>query len=86
MEHAILKRSLDTKTVIPIIKSRKKSKRYNPFDLALYADWMREDPTLTADVIASGKTDLYVEMRIIRRIKQKTVQSILPAGCIVGPL
>ncbi len=84
MEHVILKRSLDTGTVIPIISNREENKRYNPFDLALYADWLREDPTLTADFIASGRTDPYVEMRIVRRIKQENVQRVLPAVVLLG--
>jgi HEAT repeat protein len=53
--------------------------RYNPFDLSLYANWVAEDPGLSAARIASGETDPYVELRIINRLNDQDVEAILPA-------
>lgn len=62
------------------------SQRYNPFDLDLYADLLIEEArlpekerTLTPEVIALGKSDPYVEARIIRRIERDDVRRLLPA-------
>lgn len=54
-------------------------KRYNPFDLGLYADWAREDRKLTVERIRSGTTDPYVELRIIGRLGLPKLQALLPA-------
>jgi hypothetical protein len=60
--------------------------RYNPFDLDLYAQLLLEEGRLppgerklTPSVIASGKSDPYVEARIIRRIERDDVRRLLPA-------
>jgi len=56
--------------------------RYNPFDLSLYADWKREDPKLSPEVISSGETDPYVEVRILKHIDE-TLHKILPAAVLL---
>src|SRR5262249_40120899 len=53
--------------------------RYNPFDLSLYAEWIREMPGLPVQVIESRETDPYVETRIEGRIFDERVKSALPA-------
>ncbi|HVF89861.1 MAG TPA: ATP-binding protein, partial [Blastocatellia bacterium] len=83
MRDAILKRGRETGSAADVTwvpeRPGDKDARYNPFDLALYADWVSEDPKLSVDVIASGETDPYIDMRIIRRINQPNVQALLPA-------
>jgi hypothetical protein len=58
--------------------------RYNPFELALYGAWAREDPSLTVDTIASTDVDQYVRIRIVGRIKNATVIKLLPAIAWLG--
>jgi hypothetical protein len=54
-------------------------RRYNPFDLRLYADWIHEDPNVTAEIISSGATDPYVELRILKHMPDDLVRGVLPA-------
>ena len=63
--------------------SRPGERRYNPFDLTLYADWLREEPELAQEVVASGDDDPYVERRIRARLKP-SVEPLLPAVAILG--
>ena len=60
--------------------------RYNPFELALYADWFEDrGGTLTAVEIESGDLDAYVEGRIVRRLPaDPPVTKALPAIAILG--
>ena len=53
--------------------------RYNPFDLSLYAEWVRAVPGLAIETIRSRKTDPYVETRIEGRIFDETIRAALPA-------
>jgi hypothetical protein len=53
--------------------------RYNPFDLSLYAEWLREVPDLPAEVIESRETDPYVQTRIEGRIFDENIRAALPA-------
>jgi HEAT repeat protein len=59
------------------------SDRFNPFDLALYAEWISDDPELSPDVISSGDVDPYVERRIIHRIKRDHVRQLMPAAVLL---
>jgi hypothetical protein len=59
--------------------------RYNPFDLALYAGWVREDPDLTGDIIDSGTIDPYVQLRVLRPIEQQpAIRPLIPAAVLLG--
>src|SRR5262249_52902815 len=86
---AVLKRSRDTGAPLNITRKSVATNapdsqdRYNPFDLALYADWLAEDRTVTAEMIESGKTDPYIELRIVNRIKQPALQEALPAVALL---
>ncbi len=78
---AIVERSRETGTVAPVIvegTSQADDPRFNPFDLSLYANWIREDPGVVIDQIVSGKTDPYVEMRIVYRLRNTPVEPLLP--------
>jgi hypothetical protein len=57
--------------------------RYNPFDLSLYARWLRDNPALSAELIRSGRTDPYVDLRIARRLTD-SVRRLLPAVAFLG--
>lgn len=52
--------------------------RYHPFDLALYAGWIKEDPHVEPTALASG-ADPYVELRILGRIEHGAVRAAVPA-------
>lgn len=58
--------------------------RYNPFDLSLYATWLREDPNLTLDAIRMADADRYIDMRIVRRLKHPAVRALLPFITLLG--
>ena len=53
--------------------------RFNPFTLALYSDWVQDDPALDAETVTAGDLDPYVEMRIIRRLKLPALRDLMPA-------
>ena len=53
--------------------------RYNPFDLSLYAEWVRAVPDLSIETIQSRETDPYVQTRIEGRISDETIRGALPA-------
>lgn len=55
------------------------AQRYNPFDVALYANWIQEDATVTAQRINEGTIDPYIEQRIVQRVRQPHVAALLPA-------
>lgn len=58
--------------------------RYNPFDLALFARWVDEDPSLGVEQVASGR-DAYVEIRIVRRLEaDPDLQGLIPAAALLG--
>lgn len=56
---------------------------FNPFYLSLYAGWLKEDPELATEDILSGKTDPYIEMRIVNRITDSSVRDALPAAVLL---
>jgi hypothetical protein len=51
--------------------------RYHPFDLALYAGWIKDDPHVEPAVLAGG-ADPYVELRILGRIEHGAVRAAVP--------
>ena len=86
---AILDKSPDVDTPIdirwhlPRTPAPDDIERYNPFDISLYADWIKDVPELSSDTISSGKTDPYVEMRILGRIKDESLLKMLPAAVLL---
>ncbi|MGY8662418.1 ATP-binding protein [Bradyrhizobium sp. UFLA05-109] len=88
MKKAVLARSREPSAAIPILRVTPEApdladERYNPFDLALYGDWLGESPQLTAAEISSGIADPYVELRIVKRIKHAIVRAVLPAAILL---
>jgi hypothetical protein len=62
------------------------TKRYNPFDLAMYAEWIAEVGNVTADEIESEASDPYVELRIVGRIPPERLpglRELLPAVALL---
>jgi hypothetical protein len=85
---AILERSAEISKPVEIqwaeTHSEDRASRYNPFDLALYAEWLRESPAVTASTIRSGQTEPYVEMRIVRRLESEPIiRRALPAAVLL---
>ncbi|MFY9928204.1 MAG: ATP-binding protein, partial [Streptosporangiaceae bacterium] len=88
MTEAILARSSAPASAAPIVweppRPRDAEQRYNPFDVNLYANWVREDPSLRAETIAQGTTDPYIAIRIVRRLGQTDLDRLLPAVTLLG--
>ena len=88
MTEAILTRSPAPARAAPIDweppRPRDAEHRYNPFDVDLYANWAREDPSLRAETIAQGTTDPYIAIRIVRRLGQTDLERLLPAVTLLG--
>ena len=76
LRQAILQRSREKRTGDASTGSNQQ--RYNPFDLDLYAKWIEEIPSLTASDILKGP-DPYIENRILKRLKTKKLQQLVPA-------
>ena len=77
---SVIDHSRDVGTAAPIVVEgapEDAETRFNPFDLSLYADWIRDDPG-AIDQILSGDTDPYVEMRIVYRLRESAVAPLLP--------
>lgn len=55
---------------------------YNPFYLALYAAWAKEEPGITPQMIQEVEADRYVEMRIVSR--NPALRPLLPAVALLG--
>ena len=53
--------------------------RYNPFDVALYAGWINDDPDLDLAKLAVTDTDPYVEKRILGRLESDDLRAAMPA-------
>ena len=81
---SVVDRSREAGTVAPVIVegvSRDDDPRFNPFDLSLYANWIREDPGVVVDQVLSSGTDPYIEMRIVYRLRDTPIEPLLP--CLV---
>jgi hypothetical protein len=81
----VLKNSLESPAIVDLIEGAEAgdAPRWNPFDLSLYAQWLREMPELTVEIIESGRTDPYIDLRIARRLTD-SVQKLLPAVAFLG--
>ena len=88
MTEAILARSSAPGNVVRMVweppRTPGAEDRYNPFDLNLYASWVREDPSLRAETIARGTTDPYIALRIIGRLGRAELERLLPAVILLG--
>jgi hypothetical protein len=92
VENAILRMAPDSGRVagvaspVPDAVASETEPLYNPFELALYADWFEESGgTLTAAQIESGDLDAYVRGRILRRLPDDPpVKGVLPTIAILG--
>jgi hypothetical protein len=59
--------------------------RSSPFDLALWAALVREQPDLTPeDVGRAGQSGRYAEIRIVGRIRHPALRRLLPAVALLG--
>ena len=88
MTEAILARSPVPAGPAPVIweppRAGHAERRYNPFDLNLYASWAWEDPSLRAETITHGSTDPYIAIRIVRRLGGTELDRLLPAVTLLG--
>jgi pSer/pThr/pTyr-binding forkhead associated (FHA) protein len=62
----------------------RKGLRSNPFDLALYANWVREEPEVTPKMIQETDLQRYVETRIVGRARSELSDEILTAITLLG--
>lgn len=58
--------------------------RYSPSEVSLYAGWIEADPDLRPADLAGGNFDVYVEVRIFRRIEAPEVRAAIPAAALLG--
>ncbi|MGR0221535.1 hypothetical protein [Agromyces sp. ZXT2-6] len=56
----------------------------NPFDVALLANWAKDDPELSTAAIAAMDADFYVRHRIIDRLDDDTLEDMLPVIVALG--
>jgi tetratricopeptide (TPR) repeat protein len=86
VEAAILERSPDAGTVADITWDRERHSadvpRYNPFDLAMYAEWVATGPVTAAELRAPD-TDVYIDRRIVGRVRSDDLRKLLPAVALL---
>jgi hypothetical protein len=58
--------------------------RYSPFDLSLYATWVKGEPEVTPGEVESTTLDQYVRTRIVGRIQNTELRALIPAIAWVG--
>ncbi len=58
--------------------------RCSPFDLDLYATWVREMPTLDAQTIRTADADQYIDLRIMGRLQPAALRTLMPAVALLG--
>lgn len=59
-------------------------RRCNPYELRLFAEWAREEPSPSPAEIMACNDDRYVEVRVISRITNDRIRSLLPLLAIMG--
>ncbi len=60
--------------------------RYNPIELARFADWIREEGDVEPDDLAVMDADRYVMVRIAGRLRSAAVREVLPLVGALGSL
>ncbi|CAM2069782.1 ATP-binding protein [Sulfidibacter corallicola] len=55
-----------------------RGKRYHPFELDLYAKWVREDPAMNPERLTRSGSDRYVEERIDGRLRHPELRRWMP--------
>ncbi len=58
--------------------------RCSPFDLDLYAAWVREVPDLDAQTIRTADADQYIDLRIMGRLQPTALRDLMPAVALLG--
>lgn len=58
--------------------------RCSPFDLDLYAAWVREVPDLSAQTIRAADADQYIDLRIMGRLQPTALRDLMPAVALLG--
>ena len=72
---AVLQRAADDEGAVP---------RYNPFSLALYADWLEQGKEHEIEQFLAELADPYVEARILQRVSDTELLKVLPAATLLG--
>lgn len=58
--------------------------RYNPFEAAFCAGWLRDEPDTALDSLDRVDGDAYVKVRIVGRVASPGVLELLPAAAVLG--
>ncbi len=58
--------------------------RCNPYELISYRDWAREKPSPEPDAILKASGAQYIELRIIGRLRDPALESLLPIVALLG--
>ncbi len=87
----VLSRCPDVAARVPVVwrgdasaGATTESARFSPFDLKLFADWVREEPRPSIEEVRAASFAKYVELRILRRLGNATLAAILPVLSTVG--
>jgi hypothetical protein len=67
----------------PALKPTDES-RCNPYELRLYAEWANETPAPDAHTIDTVSAEQYVEFRILRRLRHRELERLLPVIATLG--
>jgi hypothetical protein len=59
--------------------------RCNPLILRMYAEWASEVPPPSRDQVKASREGKYVELRILRRLKDKSQEEALPLITLLAP-
>ena len=60
--------------------------RYNPFMIAHYRHWWEAEPGLSPRTITEAGPDAYVSVRIVARLANREIATLLPALILLGRL
>src|SRR5262249_1416398 len=78
---AILANSPEPGSVVPTVQWRwgggaaGAERRYNPFDVKQFAEWVHEDPDLRPEDLKTGEVGHYLQFRILQRLQNDTLRA-----------
>ncbi|RYZ39011.1 MAG: hypothetical protein EOO71_21680 [Myxococcaceae bacterium] len=84
---AVLEKTRERSVPSPFVRTQglgNEPARFNPFEVVLYTDWLRDDARVTPALIAQPGRDRYVELRIVERLHNPDLQRLLPMVALLG--
>ncbi|NOK22654.1 ATP-binding protein, partial [Corallococcus carmarthensis] len=87
LRQAVLDKTLETSGRSAFVHTRDQppaDSRFNPFEVVLYTDWIREDARVTPQMLARPGNDRYIELRIVERLQHADLLLLLPMVVLLG--